>query len=49
LYISIYSPPGEAVNDITCLEMTDTLDFIDMIEDPDDIPSYTGCFDYSGF
>jgi cGMP-dependent protein kinase len=30
-------------------EERDTLDFIDLLEDPDDIPPYTGCCDFSSF
>lgn len=34
--------------DINNLEM-DTMDFIDMLEDPDEVPAYTGAYDFSGF
>jgi hypothetical protein len=41
-----YIPTSESENDLTAV---DTMDYIDLLEDPDNVPKYTGVFDYNDF
>lgn len=54
LYLSVRRPSSDDV--LTPVKMAetgdmerDTLDFIDLLEDPDELPPYTGCCDFSSF
>ncbi len=43
-YSFYFRPPSQDDAD-----QVDTLEYIDLLEDPDNIPKYTGFFDYSEF
>jgi hypothetical protein len=43
--VPVYRPPSPQEG----VETVDTLDYIDLLEDPDKLPKYTGFFDYSDF